>query len=183
MVTTPDTPSDAPLGPIVRFVRRLSIGDGVTRGGALGCEAVSPRLRGWMEQAGIDLTGLSRWMNDATAWALATPRALRQAAVERDKYLKTVKKAALAPMFRALWEARSEEPGRAHGKAWLCREAAAILAGNAGDEDAEACASDVIQSGILGDSLPTAKTLEDWFTGESVDAMLTGDGASADDWD
>lgn len=74
-------PSDAPLGPIVRFVRRLSIGDGEASGGAFGRDAFSPRLQGWMEVAGISTAGLSRWIDNATSWATATPTVFKREAV------------------------------------------------------------------------------------------------------
>lgn len=173
-------PSDAPLGPIVRYIRRWSIGDGFTTGGAFGFTAPSPRLRGWLEVAGFDLADLSRKIDAATSWAVATPTELKREAAKRDREARRSKMAALVPLFRALYESKNDNPGRETRKRWLCREAATYLAGEWGNEDAEDSASVIVESGVMGEAPPTFRTIETWFQGASLSEMLrAGDG----DWE
>lgn len=112
---------------------------------------------------------------DALSWINATPTDLKREAAQRDREARRSKMAALVPLFRALYESKNDNPGRETRKRWLCREAADYLAGAWGNEDAERCASVIIESRVMGDTLPTFRTIETWFQGVSLSEMLRAD--------
>ncbi len=165
-------PSDAPYGPIVRYFRRWSIGDGVTKGGAFGCDAPSPRLKGWLEIAGFDLTGLSRTIDASTSWAIATPDALRNEAKIR---VVAAKLATLQPLAVRLWE----DHGPKHGKDWLSKRIAAAFADpHAFPEEVQNMVRSIIALGVLETAKPRAGAVADWMDGKTLDEIL-GDRRSA----
>ncbi|MDP3739104.1 MAG: hypothetical protein Q8R02_17050 [Hyphomonadaceae bacterium] len=82
----------------------------------------------------------------------------------------------MRPLLTALWLVR----GDTHGKRWLIREAHKLLSGEAGDEDAEGYARALVADGVLGDQLPSWRTMEGWF--ERVDIQDMIDCGVDDDW-
>ena len=169
-------PTDAPFGPIARWLarnaRRALIGDEKQSGGILGHERLSPRLEGWIQKAGFDDYSLSRYVEGATSWATADPKDFRAEANNRIKEQHARYCSVLKPLFE-LVILDGHPNGKMLTKHFVLKESYEILVDcYAGDADKEILAQRIRDSNVLPDPLPVFGTFEGWFRGTNLEALI-----------